>query len=526
MANGLLDNIQGAWSFNFAAGNALDVAGDGGSGTANLYPFSHEAGATIGIGGFFVGGLAKGWGSDVANRMSFVDDVAMLFGPGDNSFTVGAWVRANRAANAPYLAKWDSTDATPNRSWLLWNRAGGFNAHRFSISSLGVIEETVIDINNPDATGSGPWQLVIAGYDSINEEIFMSLDGAAKITVAHTGGARAAAAVNLTPGWFQGTSHIGGSHDQDETFYWAGRVLTDGDCALIWNSGVGTRLSEWDTTVPTDHEDGSAIETGLVSYWDCTEASGETRVDSKGSNDMTEGGVGAPIDQGSGIQGVTASVLHADMSSNPGSLEFLEKASPVLSRSGPDSFTVAGFVTFDATAGSQRQTALSQWTNVGDQESFMCTLTQFNPKAWNAAISTDGTPAASTGVTDATDTYSLSGAPQVQRFLCYWYDGVADTFNLQVGNGPVTSVGSVTNVFDASTFPLKLGHAHNFGVEWALQGGCWSWGYWNRVLTQVEKNFIYHKGFGRLFTDLTPTGGFTATTYGFITQQLFLNRRR
>ena len=96
MANGLLDNIQGAWSFNFAAGNALDVAGDGGSGTANLYPFSHEAGATIGIGGFFVGGLAKGWGSDVANRMSFVDDVAMLFGPGDNSFTVGAWVRANR----------------------------------------------------------------------------------------------------------------------------------------------------------------------------------------------------------------------------------------------------------------------------------------------------------------------------------------------------------------------------------------------------------------------------------------------
>jgi hypothetical protein len=206
--------------------------------------------------------------------------------------------------------------------------------------------------------------------------------------------------------------------------------------------------------------------------------------------------------------------------------EFLEKTSPVGIDQGAGDFTICGWVQFNGNSGVQ--SPCSRWTNVGDQEQFAFSLKTGTPRFWQIAISQDGTPGAENrGVDDVTDTYIISGVPVLQRFLCAFYDGTADTLNLQVGNGPVGTTGSVTNVFAGSTESLKFGHTFNFTSQWALLGGVWGWGYWDRVLSQVERNFLYHKGFGRLFSDLQPSnGGFTATTFGFITQQLFLNRRR
>lgn len=521
MANGLLDNIRGGWTLDWARGNALDVMGEGGAIPLNKFPFSHVIGQTASISGKFAGGLAKAFGSDIGNRMDYDDSSAQDFAAGDNDFTVMAWVRSNNNFNNPYLAKWPA-DGT-NECWLLWNRASIFEVHRFSISSDGTAETTV-DIANPDATGGGAYQLVIGGYDSVTEEAWISVDASAKVRVAHTGGAFTGGNSRLGLGWF---GLISGEHDQDECAYW-NRQLSDADIATIYAGGAGLRMALWDATTPV--EDGSNIKQDLVSYWDHTDPSGGDRIDvHAGINNMSEVGVGAPIDQGTGILGVEKSIAHADMTSNSGSPEFLEKSSPVDTDQGTGSFTVAGFVAFDGTAGSQRQNAMGRWTNVGGQGQFFVTNTQFSPKVWEFLISRDGTPPTFATVSAVDDGITETGVPTIERFLIAWYDGDLDTINIQSALGVVNTTGGVAVVFSGSTESLKFGNSFN-SIDWLLRGGVWSWGYWKRVLTPEERNFLYKRNSGRLYAEFPEIGANGAASddqqFSTIQQLLLAGRRR
>jgi len=501
--NNLLDGVQGGWSLNFDRGNAIDVMGIGGQIPLNKFPFSHVIGQTASITGFFTGGLAKAFGTDIGNRMDYDDSSAQDFAAGDNSFTVMAWVQAIRSQNAPFLAKWPSDNV--NDSWRFWNRST-VESYRFSINSTGVGGDAgpngaFVDIANPNTTTTGGFELIVAGYDAPAEEIWISRNASAKVRVAHTGGAFAGGNSRLGLGWF---GSISGGHDQDECAYWT-RQLSDADITNLWASGAGLRMALWDATVPV--EDGSLIKQDMVSYWDMTDASGGDRIDvHAGSNNTSEAGAGAPIDQGVGLLGVEKSVAHADMTSNPTSPEFLEKTSPVGIDQGDGSFTVAGWVEFLGNAG-QRQNAIGRWTNVGDQEQFMLTSTAPPNTVWQFAISTDGTPASGFGVTGADDVINESGVPVMQRFLVAWYDGALDTINVQSMLGVVNTVGGVSTVFAGSTESLKFGQTFNFGANWRLQGGVWSWGYWKRVLTEAERIYLYKRGSGRLYAEFAGPNG-------------------
>lgn len=495
--NGLLDNIAGMWPLNNNIFNSLDVVAP----PLTQHPFTHEAGATISGTGKFTPGLAKNFATGTGNRLSYADIAGKFFNPGDNSFSLMAWVKPPDSNN-PYLAKWDSTDATPNRSWLLWQRTGN---HQFEISSAGVVSETIISIANPGPTN---WQLVICGYDAVNEEIFMSLDGATKITTAHTGGASASAAVNLTIGWFQGTVRVMGNQDQDETAYWAGRVLTDANCAAIWNGNAGLRMTEWDATVPVS--DGTGILTGLVSYFNCFEASGGDRIDlHSGDNDVSETGVGAPIDQGTGLSGIANTTNHVDFTSNPGSLEYLQKASPVGMDGGAGSFTVAGFFELRQVAASF-QGLLSRWLAAGNGRQW--NLYEQTPDRQLAfVVNVDGTVSGTTGLLDPE--VFQNAATRVVRFVVGWYDGDADTVNIQVSNGAVGSVAGPASVFNSST-PFQIGHTNNATPQ-PLEGGAAFVGYWNRVLPQLQRTFLYNFFGGQTYAALVAAdsgGGFPAGT--------------
>jgi hypothetical protein len=425
--------------------------------------------------------------------MSYADVVGKVFNPGDNSFTVGCWVKSVNNANNPYLAKWDSTDATANRSWLLWNRSG--QGHRLSISSLGVVEETTLTIANPGPTN---WQLVIAGYDAVAEEIFMSLDGAAKVTTAHTGGAFATAAVNLTLGWFQGVSKTMGNQDQEETAYWAGRVLSNADCATIWASSAGLRMTEWDATVP--EADGSAILTSLVSYFNGFEASGQDRVDLKGGgNTMSEAGAGAPIDQGVGLPAIAKTTASVDFSSNPTGVEFLEKTSPVGMGGGTDSFTIAGFFEFDHNHGDI-QGLMGRWVEPTNQRQFILFVNPQPDAFLRLTLNSDGTGPGNVGVQALEDFTLQNNLGSQTRFVVGWYDGDADTTNIQLSNGIVVSAAGPSTIFDSSV-PFQVGVV-DIGTDEPLIGQAAFWGYWRRVLNQLERTFLFNFFGGQTFAAL------------------------
>lgn len=491
MANGLLDSVVAMWPMNNNIFDSLDVYASGGGGTT--FPFSHVAGVTASVTGKFVPGLAKAFSTSSANRMDFDDSSGQVFAAGDNDFTVMAWVFSSRTTNNPYLAKWPS-DAS-NNSWLLLNVAAS-QSHQFSCSGDGTLaDETIVTIANPDTSGGGSfWQLVVAGFDSGTQEVWISLDGGAKTRVSHTGGAFAGGNSRLSVGWF---ATLFGSHDQDESAYWD-RQLSDSDISTIWNGGTGLRMTEWDATVP--EADGTGILTGLVSWYDMFEASGGDRIDlQSGNNNLSETGAGAPIDQGSGLPAIAKTTAHADFSSNPSPVEFLEKTSPVGMNNGAGSFTVCGFFEFDPKEGDF-QGLISRWLAAGNQRQFMLYINSGPSATWQMNVNVDGT---GPGTSAAVAAENFTAAPvgnSITRFAIGWYDGSDNTVNIQLSNGPVVSAAGPASIFTA-TQAFQVGHTNNV-VTQPLVGGTAFVGYWNRVLTQLQRTFLYNFFGGQTFASL------------------------
>jgi hypothetical protein len=478
--NGLLDNVVAMWPLNNSFGDSLDVYASGGGGVA--YPLTHEAGATISITGFFTPGLAKSFSTGTFNRMKFDDSSGQVFAAGDNDFTIMVWVSSFRGSNNPYLAKWPS-DGT-NNSWILFNRTT-LPGHRFTISSDGSATETIVEILNPDAVGGGSfYQLVIAGYDSVTEEIWMSLDGGAKVRVAHSGGAFAGGNSELTIGWF---ATLFGDHDQDESAYW-NTQLSDAKIQSIWNGGAGLRMTEWDATIP--EQDGSNILLDLQSYFNGYEASGQQRVDlHSSSNTMSEAGAGAPIDQGIGLPAIAKTTASVDFSSNDASPEFLEKTSPVGMGGGTDSFTVAAFVEFNHNI-SDIQGIIGRWVNTGDQRQFTL-IVEAQPEAFLQFLVTSlGTNASITSARALEDFTAQNPAGNQTRYIVAWYDGDLNTTNIQLSNGIVVTTAGPSTIFNSSS-PFHVGNVE-VGTDEPLVGQVAFWGYWRRVLTQPERTFLFN----------------------------------
>jgi hypothetical protein len=513
--NNLLDGVFAMWPMNNNFGDSLDVYASGGGGVA--YPFTHEAGATISVTGKFVPGLAKRFSTGTFNRMKYDDSSSQVFAAGDNDFSVGAWVHSARTANNPYFGKWPSDGV--NNSWVFWNVAGT-QSHRFTISSDGSATETIVEVANPDTVSGGSfYQLVVAGYDSVTEEIWMSVDAATKVRVAHTGGAFAGGNVELTIGWF---ATIFGDQEQDEGAYW-NIQLSDAKIAAWYAGGTGLRMTEWDATIP--EADGSAILTSLVSYFNGFELSGQDRVDLKGGgNTMSEAGVGAPIDQGVGLPAIANTTASVDFSSNPGSLEFLEKVSPVGMGGGTDSFTFCCMLEFDHNATSNIQGIAGRWVEPTDQRQFIF-FVHPQPSAFlRLTLNPDGLGPSNVGIF-STEDFTNQGAGTQTRFLVGWYDGDLNTINIQTSNGIVVSAAGPSTIFDSSV-PFVVGNVDT-GIDEPLIGQIALWGYWRRVLSQPERTFLFNFFGGQTFAALVAADQSSgASTVDIDSYHFYWSKRR
>lgn len=235
MANNLLDDLVAAWLQNEVTGSADRV--DAHTGNLDLSVTGTILGATPGAKDGY-----QNLGTDTANRMSRTDDGTFDLGVA-SSFSVGCWQRQAGSANNPLAAKWDSSD-TPNVNdgWLLWHRTTN-NKFRFLVSDDGVGATTTVEAGI--VTPLNSWNLITAGLDFDNDITWIQINGAARVTAAHTTGVFAAA-VSLTLGWFEGLSKVMGNHDQDETYVWD-RFISSAEHDVMWNSGSGLFFDEFES---------------------------------------------------------------------------------------------------------------------------------------------------------------------------------------------------------------------------------------------------------------------------------------
>ena len=242
-----------------------------------------------------------------------------------------------------------------------------------------------------------------------------------------------------------------------------------------------------------------AIYDNLISYWELEESSG-TRADSHGSNHLTDNNT---VAQATGKVGEAADLETSNS-------EYLSIVPGADLQVGDVDFTCCGWINIEAVGTTSGRFIVGQWANAGPSDDTDSWYVNFRDHPsdgddFSSSISTDG------GTLVGFDDGGGHGAG-TWFFLVLWFDSTANTWNLQVDNGTITSAATGANAPSTTNTPFTLG-AHA-GPGSYFDGLLDQWGFWKKVLSSAEKTFLYNSGNGRSYADLgvpsgvkSPSGG-------------------
>ena len=221
-----------------------------------------------------------------------------------------------------------------------------------------------------------------------------------------------------------------------------------------------------------------ALSDNLVAFWKLGEASGATRVDSIGSNNLADNNT---VTQVAGQLGNAAKFVKA-------SSQFLSIADNADLRTGDIDFTIASWVYLtDKPGGSVAMYFASKWIGGGDQREW-----ELN---WNEADDLFEFVVSPTGTSSSVKIQATTfGTPSVATwyFIVAWHDSVNNTLNIQVDNGPVDTLAHTTGVFGGTAL-FSLGQLDSSGH---LNGQLDAFGWYRGILTQLERTQAYNDGAG------------------------------
>lgn len=219
-----------------------------------------------------------------------------------------------------------------------------------------------------------------------------------------------------------------------------------------------------------------ALKTSLISYWKLGEASG-TRVDSHGSNDLTDNNT---VLSAAGILGDAADFEYANS-------EYLNHTDNTDLSTGDIDFTFACWIKAETLPGS---TVFACKGGFGALEWFLDCNNGTNIRFVISGLQT----VTSTGTISTGNWY----------FVVAWHDATANTINLQINDGSVDTLSSVTGPTDGAG-DFYLGFLGDFGMYW--DGLIDEAAFWKRTLTSGERTEIYNSGAGLSYDDWDVVSG-------------------
>jgi hypothetical protein len=223
---------------------------------------------------------------------------------------------------------------------------------------------------------------------------------------------------------------------------------------------------------------GSSLLRGLTSYWKMDEVLivGGTRVDSRGTQNLTDVNTNVQYNAGSGILASKfAEFIAADAT------KFLQASStPYLANA---SFTLSGWLNWAATLGGPQ---IAKWGST--HEYLLWDQTGNTPIKWQAVES-------GTSTTKSLNV-ALTGLSGLWAYVTVGYDDINKQLFAYV-NAVSQGTTSINGV-NTTTEPLVFG---NFspGSGVGDQSGFQDWGFWRRVLSSAEVTRLYNGGAGLAF---------------------------
>lgn len=226
----------------------------------------------------------------------------------------------------------------------------------------------------------------------------------------------------------------------------------------------------------SDVKNHSTLPTNLVSYWELEEASG-TRVDSHGSNDLTDNNT---VTQGTGKIGYGADFERANS-------EYLNKSDNVsLSITGDMSLSLWVKIESQVSAGTVEYNLCSKY------------LPSTN-RSWGFAyIHNGGTYAlqvitSSTGSTIKYGNITQTLTPGSWHHIVYLYDASASSIEIYVDGSSIGTIGSLTSSLYDGTAAFELGAQNG---SYTLDGVLDEVGLWSKKLSGSEISDLYNSGSG------------------------------
>lgn len=227
-----------------------------------------------------------------------------------------------------------------------------------------------------------------------------------------------------------------------------------------------------------------AVNAGLVAYWSLEEASG-TRADSRGDNDLADNNT---VTQAAGKVGNAAAFASANT-------EYLSIADNADLSTGDIAFTFFGWVYLTTLANG---TMAAKWASFEHEWSLIYNHTDHAPnQRFTFSVSSNG--ALANERVDATD----FGAPSTGTwyFIAAWHNPTANTINIQVNNGTVTSVAHSAGVRNGAG-GFSLGRLRD--TVYPLNGRVDEAGFCKTVLSATLRTWLYNGGSGRSFAEIDP----------------------
>lgn len=226
-----------------------------------------------------------------------------------------------------------------------------------------------------------------------------------------------------------------------------------------------------------------AVDTYLISYWDLDEGEG-VRYDSKSTNHLTDNGP-----SGYAVDAIFDYVASFDPP------EHLAHADNAELSVGDIDFCVAGWFYLKDKDTSQGLAA--QYTTSGNQRAWQLAYV-LGTDQFEAIFSDDG----ESSVIILEDTVLGSPSAGTWYFIVLWHDATANTVNMQINNGSISSESWSLGVKD-STGDFTIGGVNGGGSDSKIS----RFGFWkNGLLSAAEKTWLYNSGAGRSYDEIDPDG--------------------
>ncbi len=242
-----------------------------------------------------------------------------------------------------------------------------------------------------------------------------------------------------------------------------------------------------------------AVKTSLKAYWELNESSdgtgAVTRVDSHGSNDLTDNNTTASA------TGKVSNGADFELANT----EFLSRASNADLQGGNVDFSVV--LWFKAESGGISNILFSKDNSVSGEREYVIEIQSDDKVRWEVNVPTDsGVLVRPASFTVVTGTW---------YFLYASHNAATDVISVSIDDGTVATAAVGGSLQAASAGEFRLGAREFGGSEGFADAVVDEVGWWKKVLATSEVTWLYNSGNGRAYSDLnmnqTAAGSITNT---------------